>query len=237
MSWFLIQIIGIICGFVGMILTWVITIMPQWRVSILAENNGINGRIDGVWISRWDGLWSTCVNQARVSMQCGNYGSQVSLTMDLKAGRILMSFALAMTFIAFICSLVSVLLSKCCEDGKVTRHCMRLTSGILYILSSILIVIPVIWTTSNILRKAYDSSVCSGALRIEMGEALFLAWPTIVFILIGGIILCCHCKCRYLCVCQEDKCDYKPPPMDREMVCLTSVPEVRPIFSRRSEYI
>ncbi|XP_075189480.1 claudin-8-like [Anomaloglossus baeobatrachus] len=158
MAWFLVQIIGIICGFVGMVLTWIITIMPQWRVSILAENNGINGRIDGVWISRWDGLWTTCVNQARYSMHCDNYGSQVSLTMDLKSGRILMSFALTMTFLAFSFSLVSILLSKCCKDGKVTRHCMRLTAGILYILSSILIAIPVIWTTSNILRKAYDSS-------------------------------------------------------------------------------
>ncbi|KAG8590910.1 hypothetical protein GDO81_006964 [Engystomops pustulosus] len=236
MAWFLVQIIGIICGGVGMVLTWIITIMPQWRVSILAENNGINGRIDGYWISRWDGLWSTCVNQARLSMQCNSYESQVSLTMDLKAGRILLSFAITMTFLAFIFSVVSFLWSRCQENSKVTRHCMRLTAGILYILSTVLISIPVIWTSSNIITKAYDSNVCRGALRIEMGEALFLAWPTIVFILIAGIILCCRCTCRQACVCQEDKCDYKPP-QDREMVCMTSLPEERPNCNRRSEYI
>ncbi|XP_075119145.1 claudin-8-like [Leptodactylus fuscus] len=186
MSWFLVQIIGIICGGVGMVLTWIMTFMPQWRISILAENNGINGRIDGYWISRWDGLWTTCVNQARLSMHCTNYESQVSLTMDLKAGRILLGFAIMMTFLAFIFSVVGVLMGRCSKDGKETRHCMRLTAGILYILSTFLIAIPVIWTSANILTKAYDSSVCRGALRIEMGEALFLAWPTIAFILISA---------------------------------------------------
>ncbi|KAG9465292.1 hypothetical protein GDO78_018553 [Eleutherodactylus coqui] len=258
MSWFLVQIIGIICGGVGMVLTWIITIMPQWRLSVLAEHNGINGRIDGYWISRWDGLWNTCVNQNRLSMQCTSYESQVSLTMDLKSGRILMSFALTMTFLAFIFSVVSVLMHRCHEDrhkdGRVTRHCMRLTAGILYILSTILILIPVTWTTTNILRKAYDAAVCRGAVRIEMGEALFLAWPAIALILVAGIILCCRCTCTPPCLSNLSERDYRPPrevemvgmpncsgvhrpPRETEMVGMTSNSCERPIYNHRSEYI
>ncbi|CAN2387602.1 hypothetical protein PRIEUP_LOCUS11921 [Pristimantis euphronides] len=240
MSWFLIQILGIMCGGVGMVLTWVITIMPQWRVSILAEHNGIYGRIDGQWISRWDGLWSTCVNLPRLPMQCGSYESQVSLTMDLKSGKILMSFAITMSFLAFLFSIVSILMNRCHEDrhqdGRVTRHCMRLTAGILYILSTVLISIPVIWTTSNIVTKAYDAAVCRGAMRIEMGDALFLAWPTIVFFLIAGIILCCRCTCVSSCLPKKNECDYRPPG-ETEMVCMTAVPAARPNCSHRSEYI
>ncbi|XP_056416179.1 claudin-8-like [Hyla sarda] len=236
MSWFLVQIIGIIFGGVGMILTWVITIMPQWRVSILAENNGINGRIDGYWISRWDGLWTTCVNQARLPMQCNSYESQVSLTMDLKSGRILMSFAILMTFFAFVFSILGFLMHKCHDEGRMTRQCMRLTAGLLYIFSTILIAIPIIWTSSNILTKAYDASVCRGAMRIEMGEALFLAWPAMAFILIAGIILCCQCSGKQPCMSEEDKGDYRQP-HHQEMVIMRSVPDDRPICNPRSQYI
>ncbi|XP_069801026.1 claudin-8-like [Dendropsophus ebraccatus] len=236
MAWFLVQIIGILFGGLGMVLTFVITIMPQWRVSILAENNGINGRIDGYWISRWDGLWTTCVNQARLAMQCNSYESQVSLTMDLKSGRILLSFAILMTLFAFAFSVVGFLFHKCHEEGRVTRQCLRMTAGIIYILSTILIAIPVIWTTSNILTRAYDAAVCRGAVRIEMGEALFLAWPTMAFILIAGIILCCQCPGSQSCVPKEDKCDYRPP-RDQELVIMRSVPDDRPNCTSRAQYI
>nr|DBA34464.1 TPA: hypothetical protein GDO54_002020 [Pyxicephalus adspersus] len=231
MTWFLVQILGIICGSIGMILTWIITIMPQWRISVLAENNGLsNGRIDGHWISRWDGLWTTCVSNARFTSQCTGYESMVSLTPDLKAGKVFMSFALVMTVIAFIFSLIGILFTRCHEEGWRTMHCMRLTAGILYILSAALILIPVAWTTSNILQKSYDAAVCKGAVRIEMGEALFLAWPTIVFILIGGIIMCWHHDCMY----RKNSCDYVPP---REMECRQGQPEERRNCNSRSEYI
>lgn len=210
--------------------------MPQWRISILAEHNGLQGRIDGYWISRWDGLWTTCVNQARLSMNCNNYETQVSLTMDLKSGRILMSFALGMTFIACICSVLSLVLNRCNKDDRVTRNCLQLSAGILYILSTILIAIPVIWTSSNILTKSYDAAVCRGAVRIEMGEALFVAWPTIALLLIGGILLCCHCSSGPSCISNADKTDYRPP-RDQEMACIRTVPVPRPIYSHRSEYI
>ncbi|KAM4795622.1 claudin-8-like [Rhinophrynus dorsalis] len=216
MPWFLVQIIGIICGGIGMILTWIITLMPQWRVSILAENNGlINGRVDGQWMSRLDGLWTSCISHGRLSQHCNSYESVVSITTDLKSGRVLMSFAITMTVIAFICSLVGMLYTRCYyQEDRIGRRCLHLTAGILYILSVGLILIPVSWTTSNIVRKAYDASICRGAMRIEMGEALFLAWPTLVFLLIAGIILCWICPCT----CRNERCEYVPP-RDHEMVC------------------
>ncbi|CAH2219304.1 claudin-8-like [Pelobates cultripes] len=233
MARFLVQIIGVICGGIGMILTWMITFMPQWRVSILAENNGfINNRVDGYWISRWDGLWTSCVNQARVSVQCNTYDSLVSVTSDLKSGRVLVGFALTMTIIAFIFSVVGMLFTQCNEERRHGKNCMLLTAGILYILSALLILIPVSWTTSNIVRQAYDASVCRGALRIEMGEALFLAWPTLVFLTIGGIMLCWLCSCR-----RKEHINYVLP-RDQEMECRV-VPEVCdiPAGHTRAQYL
>ncbi|XP_053310523.1 claudin-8-like [Spea bombifrons] len=232
MARFLVQVLGVICGGIGMILTWMITFMPQWRVSLFYENNGLNyNRVDGVWISRWDGLWSTCISQVRGTVTCNSYESMVSVTSDLKAGRVLVGFALTKAVIAFIFSVVGMSFTRCHEEGRHGKNCMLLTAGILYILSVVLIFIPVTWTTNNIVRQAYDSAVCSGAVRIELGEALFLAWPTMVFLLIGGIIMC------WLCPCQREHIEYIPP-KDQEMECRVIHPEKElPRCHARAEYI
>ncbi|OCT91234.1 hypothetical protein XELAEV_18014284mg [Xenopus laevis] len=215
MACFLVQIIGVLCGSIGMILTWVITLMPQWRISIIAENNGhtIN-RLDGQWISRHDGLWRTCVNNGHISQGCNGYDSVISLTTDLKAGRVLMSFAVMLTLLGFLFSFVAMLMSQCREKSRNGKRCLLLTSGIFYILSVILIIIPVSWTMKNIIFYSCDSIVCRGAVRIELGEALFLAWPTVAFLLVGGIIMCWVCTCRH----HEERGTYVPP-RDQEMVC------------------
>ncbi|KAM4014717.1 claudin-8-like [Anomaloglossus baeobatrachus] len=209
----LLHIIGLLCGTIGMILTWIVTIMPYWRLVVLAENNDLvidGGRIDGEWISRWDGLWLTCLKQFRISMECNNYGSMVSLTADLKAARIFMSFAVAMSVLAFIFSLVGFILTQCCRyDDKDDRerNCFTLTAGLLYFLSFVLVLIPVVWTTVNISRRAYDAAFTRGAVRIEIGQALLLAWPNLIFLLGGGILLTCLCCfCRVSTCCTREPC-------------------------------
>ncbi|XP_056399814.1 claudin-8-like [Hyla sarda] len=209
-----IHILGLLTGFIGMVLTWVVTFMPQWRLVVLAENNGLvipGGRIDGEWISRWDGLWLTCLRLPRLELYCDNYGSQVSLTSDLRAARILMSFATGIAVLAFIFSVVGFVLTHCCRWGDKKgsdRNCFTLAAGLMYILSTILVLIPVIWTTVYIARRAYDAAFSSGAVRIEIGDALMVAWPNIVFLFGGGIILiflCCLCTLSTCCT--NDPCE------------------------------
>ncbi|OCT91233.1 claudin-8 [Xenopus laevis] len=207
-----VQIIGFLCGCIGMILVWVITLMPQWKVSVIFENQGsLNIRPDGQWISRFDGLWSTCVNQAQNKQQCKSYDSMVSVTEDLKAGRVLMSFAVILSFLAFMFSFIGLMLTR--YQNKYGKHCIILTSGILYIVSVVLMLIPVIWVTTNIVRQACEP-LCKGGFRIELGEALFLAWPAVGFLLVGGIILCWACPSRH----QQETCIYTTP-QDQGVAC------------------
>ncbi|XP_077116499.1 claudin-8-like [Ranitomeya variabilis] len=234
----LLHIIGLLCGAIGMILTWIVTIMPYWRLVVLAENNDLvidGGRIDGEWISRWDGLWLTCLKQFRISMECDNYGSMVSLTADLKAARIFMSFAVAMSVLAFIFSIIGFILTQCCrcDDKDSERNCFTLTAGLLYFLSTVLVLIPVIWTTVNISRRAYDASFTRGAVRIEIGQALLLAWPNIIFLLGGGIMLSCLC-----CFCAMSTCCTREPYKQRTAACKPyAAKEERVSCSPRMEYL
>ncbi|CAN2390093.1 hypothetical protein PRIEUP_LOCUS129 [Pristimantis euphronides] len=234
----LIHIVGLLAGTIGMILTWIVTIMPYWRLVVLAENNDLvipGGRIDGEWISRWDGLWITCLKQYRITMECDSYGSQVSLTADLKAARMFMSFAIAMAVLAFIFSIIGFILTqccRCCDDKGSERHCFTLAAGLLYFLSTILVLIPVIWTTVNIAQRAYDAAFTRGAVRIEIGQALYLAWPNIVFLLAGGIILSFLC-----CFCSLSSCCNRDPCVERAVCKQNPAKEERASCSPRMEYL
>ncbi|XP_069492327.1 claudin-8-like [Ambystoma mexicanum] len=190
-AFYMVQIIGLIMAAIGMILTLAVTLMPQWRVSIIVENtpNGLGQRIDGQWMSRWDGLWTTCLTQANTPMQCTSYESMVSLTSDLKAGRVLMSFAVVIAVVAFIMGMVGMLFHLCFGESWRGRNCLLLTAGIGYLLAAVIVLIIISWTASNIIRDA-NNPVCKGAQRQELGEAIFLGWPTIFFLLVSGIILC-----------------------------------------------
>ncbi|XP_056399350.1 claudin-8-like [Hyla sarda] len=234
----LIHILGLLAGLIGMVLTWVVTFMPQWRLVILAEYNGLvvpGGRVDGEWISRWDGLWYTCIRLPRLDLFCENWGSQVSLTTDLRAARILMSFATGVAVLAFIFSIVGFVLTECCQCccKKVSDiKKFTLAAGLLYILSTILVLIPVIWTTVYIAHRAYEASFTRQAVRIEIGDALMVAWPNIAFLLGGGIILtflCCFCVLSTCCT--NDPCE-EPASCQQE-----DAKQERVSYSPRMEYL
>ncbi|KAM4701327.1 claudin-8-like [Discoglossus pictus] len=191
MAYFIVQLLGIILGAIGTLLTIIVTSMSQWRVSYMVEGNALNcdKRIDGQWLSRWDGLWVTCVTKNQNNMQCSSYDSLVNITTDLKAGRVLMAFAVVIAIIAFIIAIFALLCVRCCRGAESGRCCLLLTAGIGFILSAILVLIPVSWVTSNIIR-AVSNPLCKTAQRQEIGEAIFLGWPTVLFLLIAGVILC-----------------------------------------------
>ncbi|KAG9482733.1 hypothetical protein GDO78_011398 [Eleutherodactylus coqui] len=221
-----------------MILTWIVTFMPYWRLVVLAENNNLiidGGRIDGEWISRWDGLWLTCLKQYRISMECDNYGSMVSLTTDLKAARMFMCIAITLAVIAFIFSIVGCLVAhccRCCNDKGGEFQCFTLTAGILYLFSTALVLVPVIWTTVRIARRSYDAQFTRGAVRIEIGQSLYLAWPTIAFLLVGGLILTFLC-----CLCSISTCCNKDPCIQKPVCKKYQAEEERVSCSPRMEYL
>ncbi|XP_030060908.1 claudin-8 [Microcaecilia unicolor] len=206
MAHYIIQIIGIILGFIGLILTGIVTGMPQWRISIMVESNcqTAQKRIDGQWMTRWDGLWSTCISQSNMQMQCNSYDSLVTVTADLKAGRVLMVFALILSILAFLTAIMGMLFSHYFRKNERGKYYLITTAGTAFVLAALLVLIPVSWTTHSIFRE-YDA-MCKTSQRLEMGEAIFLAWPTILFLLIAGLVLCCS-RPR---VEREDSSDYTP---------------------------
>ncbi|XP_075449414.1 claudin-8-like [Ascaphus truei] len=190
----IVQVIGMLLGSIAMILTVAVCAMPHWKVAIIVESNAYGKRIDGHWISRWDGLWMTCVKQSNNPLSCQYYSSSLSMTPDIKASRVLMSFAVLVAVFAFINALIGMLFDTCCRENNPRRDCLFLTAGISYILAGILVFIPVTWTASNIMREVCYS-LCKTVQQQEIGEAILIGWPAVLLFFIGGSIFCWYNPC------------------------------------------
>uniref|UniRef100_A0A8C2Y775 Claudin n=1 Tax=Coturnix japonica TaxID=93934 RepID=A0A8C2Y775_COTJA len=123
------QIAGLLLGGLGMIGTFAVTGMPQWRVSAFIENNII------VFETIWEGLWMHCIRQANIRMQCKVYDSVLALSPDLQASRGLMCAGSVLSFLAFLVATVGMKCTRCRQSGWPTKGYILLAAGLLFILS------------------------------------------------------------------------------------------------------
>ncbi|XP_034034063.1 claudin-3-like [Thalassophryne amazonica] len=191
------ELVGIVLGVIGFVITIVSCALPMWRVTAFIGANIITAQ------TIWEGLWMDCVMQSTGQMQCKIYDSMLALSQDLQASR-------AMTIISIILGILGVMISivgaKCtnCIEDEASKAKVMIISGIFFLLAGLLILIPVSWTTSVIIRDFY-SPVLLNAQKREMGASLYIGWGAAALLLIGGAMLCSSCPPK------EKK--YKPPRM------------------------
>ncbi|XP_067421753.1 claudin-8-like [Emydura macquarii macquarii] len=188
MACWTLQIIGLILGGIGMVGTFAIAAMPQWRVSAFIEGNIV------VFETIWEGLWMNCVSQVNIKLQCKFYDTVLALPPVLEACRGLMCVAMILSVIAFLIAIIGMRCTQCVGDNKQVRSNILLAAGIIFILTGILILIPVSWTANNIIRDFYNPAV-HAALKRDLGAALYLGWVNSAFLIIGGAIFCSLYSC------------------------------------------
>ncbi|XP_054850697.1 claudin-9-like [Eublepharis macularius] len=181
-----------ILGWLGSIISCA---MPMWKVTAFIGNNIVVAQII------WEGLWMNCIVQSTGQMQCKIYDSMLSLPQDLQAARALMVISVLLAIWAL---LVGVVGAKCtnCVDDEGAKARIVITSGSLFIVSGLLILIPVCWSANSIIRDFYNPLVAE-SLKRELGAALYVGWAASALLLLGGSLLCCSCPPR------EDR--YPPP--------------------------
>ncbi|NXK83661.1 CLD8 protein, partial [Amazona guildingii] len=182
------QIAGLLVGGIGMIGTFAVTGMPQWRVSAFIENNII------VFESIWEGLWMHCIRQANIRVQCKVYDSVLALLPDLKASRGLMCAGSVLSFLAFIFAITGTKYMRCTQSCWQAKGYISLVAGFLFILSGVVELIPVCWVANAIISDFYNP-VVNVAQKRELGEALYLGWVAAFCLTAAGAIFCCICCC------------------------------------------
>ncbi|KAM6161971.1 claudin-17 [Erethizon dorsatum] len=189
MAFYPLQIAGLALGFLGMVGTLATTLLPQWRVSAFIGSNII------IFERLWEGLWMNCVRQARVRLQCKFYTSMLALPPAVETARALMCVAVALSFIALIIGICGMKQVQCTGSDQRVKAYLLGTSGVLFILTGIFVLIPVCWTANIIIREFYNPGVPIGQKR-ELGAALFLGWASTAVLFIGGGLLCGFCFCN-----------------------------------------
>ncbi|VCW84528.1 unnamed protein product [Gulo gulo] len=166
------QILGIVLTLLGWVNALVSCALPLWKVTAFIGNSIVVAQVV------WEGLWMSCVVQSTGQMQCKVYDSLLALPQDLQAARLLVYLAGA----------------KCttCVEDKDSKARLVLVSGIIFVISGVLILIPVCWTAHAIIRDFYNPLV-SDAQKRELGASLYLGWAASGLLLLGGGLLCCTC--------------------------------------------
>ncbi|NXJ61929.1 CLD8 protein, partial [Rostratula benghalensis] len=182
------QIAGLLVGGIGMIGTFAVTGMPQWRVSAFIENNII------VFETIWEGLWMHCIRQANIRMQCKVYDSVLALSPDLQASRGLMCAGSVLSFLAFVVAVIGMKCTRCVQSSWQAKGYIILTAGLLFILSGVVELIPVCWVANTIISDFYNPAV-NVAQKRELGEALYLGWVAAFCLTAAGAIFCCFYRC------------------------------------------
>ncbi|KAM6946467.1 claudin a [Aplochiton taeniatus] len=179
------QMVGIALGLIGWIGAIVVCAMPQWKVTAFIGQNIVTAQ------TTWEGIWMTCVVQSTGQMQCKVYDSMLALSSDLQAAR-------ALTIVSILAGLVAILLSmaggKCtnCIEDERAKSKVGLISGVVFIVSGVLCLIPVCWTANNIVRDFYNPLLMSSQ-KMELGASLFIGWGASALLILGGGLLCCNC--------------------------------------------
>ncbi|TRY87408.1 hypothetical protein DNTS_013892 [Danionella cerebrum] len=191
------EIGGIALGLIGWIISIVACALPMWRVSAFVGANIVTAQII------WEGLWMNCVVQSTGQMQCKVYDSMLALSQDLQASR-------AMSVIAIILAVLGVMISimgaKCtnCIDDEGAKAKVMIVSGIMFIISGILNLIPAAWVANQIIRDFYNPLLTAAQQR-EIGASIYIGFAAAALLIIAGGLLCCTCPPK------EKK--YKPPRM------------------------
>ncbi|KAL0175087.1 hypothetical protein M9458_031055 [Cirrhinus mrigala] len=179
------ELIALCLGIIGLIGAVAVTGLPMWKVTAFIGENII------VMETRWEGLWMTCFRQANIHMQCKVYDSLLFLPPDLQAARGLTCCALALSGIGLLVSLVGLRSISCLVDQPRAKSLIAMAAGVMQILASICIIIPVSWTAHTIITDFYNPLLID-AQRRELGEALYIGWVTSAFLLASGVIFLCR---------------------------------------------
>ncbi|XP_075399510.1 claudin-8 [Tenrec ecaudatus] len=190
------QIAGLVLGGVGLVGALAVTVMPQWKVSAFIGSNIVTAE------NQWQGLWMSCIRHMNIRMQCKVYDSLLALPQDLQASRGLMCTATVMSILAFMTAVLGMKCTQCTGEDEKAKSYIMLTAGIMFIISGILVLIPVSWVANTIIRDFYNPIV-DMELKRELGEALYLGWVTaLVLIMVGALFSCVFC-------CTGDNVSYR----------------------------
>lgn len=179
------EIVGIAFGVIGFLIAILSCALPMWRVTAFIGANIVTAQIIQ------EGLWMSCVVQSTGQMQCKVYDSLLALSPELQASRAMMVVAIILGVLGVMISIVGAKCTNCIEEEG-SKAKVMIIAGVFFILSGLLVLIPVSWTANVIIMNFYNPTLLTSQ-KMELGASLYIGWAAAGVFLIGGAMLCTSC--------------------------------------------
>ncbi|XP_074467041.1 claudin-2 [Sebastes fasciatus] len=180
------ELMGFFLGLLGMLGTMVATVLPYWQISAHIGSNIVTA------VANMRGLWMECVYQSTGAFQCETYNSMLALSSDLQASRALMVISLVLSVLAIAMAPLGMQCTLCLDGSGAVKSRVAGASGCLFLASGFLSLIPVAWTTHEVVQTFYRPNVPS-SLKFELGECLYVGLASALISMLGGGMLCASC--------------------------------------------
>ncbi|XP_028319072.1 claudin-5b [Gouania willdenowi] len=176
------EFLGLALCVSGSLLVMVSCGMPMWKVTAFIDSNIVIAQ------TIWDGLWMSCVVQSTGQMQCKLHDSVLALSSDLQTARALTVVAAVVGVAALTVTVTGAQCTNCIKDEDLKARVVH-AGGVLYVLSALLMLVPLCWMANNIIVDFHDPLVPSSQKR-EIGAAIYVGWAATALLLLGGVLLC-----------------------------------------------
>ncbi|XP_062854946.1 claudin 5a [Trichomycterus rosablanca] len=179
------ELLGLTMAVLGTLLEMIACGLPTWKVTAYIEANIVVSQ------TIWDGLWMSCAVQSTGQMQCKVHDSMLALGRDLQVARALTVVSSVVCVVALLAVIAGAQCTNCIRAERVKARVVNIGGG-LYLISALLVLVPLCWMASNIIADFYDPHVPTAKKR-EMGAALYIGWASAALLMLGGALLCCSC--------------------------------------------
>lgn len=184
-----IQMLGMAMATIGWLLEVMACGLPMWKVTAFIGANIVTAQ------TFWKGLWMDCVVQSTGQMQCKVYDSMLALESDLQAARAMIVISILVGIFGLVMSLAGGKCTNCIEEEKAKAK-VCICSGVSFIVSGFLCLIPVSWSANSVITNFYNPLMIN-IQRYELGAALYIGWAATMLLFMGGGLLCWNCPPKH----------------------------------------
>ncbi|XP_067221050.1 claudin 15-like b isoform X2 [Chanodichthys erythropterus] len=180
-----IQLLGFLMCLGGWLLSFMSLVNDSWRTSTFVDQ-----LVTSVWY--YQNLWQTCAEGSTGVTNCKQFESILALSGYIQACRALMIIALVLGLLSVILGAMGLKCTKLGSTSEESKGKISLTSGVMFILSGLCVMVAVSWYAAQVVKEFNDPFY--GGTKYELGAGLYLGWAAGALAILGGGILCTSFK-------------------------------------------